>query len=150
MVEAEMAVYGVIVNSFQELEPAYATEYKKTRKDKLWCVGPVSLSNEDELDKAHRGNKASIDENECMVWLDLQKPRSVIYVCLGSMCNLTPLQLKELGLALEASNMPFIWVIRAGSHSEELYKWIKEDEFEERTKGRSLLIRGWAPQVWQC
>ncbi|KAI9086253.1 hypothetical protein K1719_031707 [Acacia pycnantha] len=147
MVEAEMAVYGVIVNSFQELETAYATEYKKTRKDKLWCIGPVSLSNKDDLDKAHRGNKASVDEDKCMEWLDLQKPRSVIYVCLGSMCNLTPLQLKELGLALEASNMPFIWVIRAGSHSEELYKWIKEDEFEERTRGRSLLIRGWAPQV---
>ncbi|BAT85772.1 hypothetical protein VIGAN_04335800 [Vigna angularis var. angularis] len=26
-------------------------------------------------------------------------------------------------------------------------KWIKEEGFEERTNGRSLLIRGWAPQL---
>ncbi|XP_028777126.1 UDP-glycosyltransferase 73C6-like [Neltuma alba] len=147
MAEAEMAVYGVIMNSFEELEPAYAAEYKKARKDKLWCIGPVSLSNQDDLDKARRGNKASIDEHKCLEWLDSQKPRAVIYVCLGSMCNLTPLQLQELGLALEASNRPFIWVMREGNHSEELYNWIKEDKFEERTRGRSLLIRGWAPQV---
>ena len=26
-------------------------------------------------------------------------------------------------------------------------KWISEEGFEERTKGRGLIIRGWAPQV---
>jgi UDP-glucosyl transferase 73C len=26
-------------------------------------------------------------------------------------------------------------------------KWISEDRFEERIKGRGLLIRGWAPQL---
>lgn len=147
MAEADMAAYGVIKNSFEELEPAYAREYKKARRDKVWCIGPVSLSNKDELDKAQRGNKASTDGYKCMEWLDLLKPRTVIYACLGSQCNLIPLQLIELGLALETSKRPFIWVMRGGSQSEELDKWIKEDGFEERTKGRSLLIRGWAPQV---
>ncbi|XP_061337694.1 UDP-glycosyltransferase 73C2-like [Gastrolobium bilobum] len=144
---AEMASYGVVMNSFEELEPAYARGYKKARNDKVWCIGPVSLSNKDHLDKVERGNKASIDEHYCMKWLDLQKPRAVIYVCLGSMCNLTPLQYIELGLALEASNRPFIWVIREGSQLEALEKWIKEYGFEERTKDRSLVIQGWAPQV---
>lgn len=153
---AEMASYGVVMNSFEELEPAYAREYKKVKKGKVWCIGPVSLCNKDQLDKAERGNNNnnnnekdhSVDElNYCMKWLDLKKPRSVIYVCLGSMCNLTPLQLIELGLALEASKRPFIWVIRGGNQLEELEKWIKEENFEERTKGRSFVIRGWAPQV---
>ncbi|QCE04148.1 UDP-glucosyl transferase 73C [Vigna unguiculata] len=144
---AEGVSYGVVMNSFEELEPDYASAYKKSRKGRVWCIGPVSLSNRDELDKAERGNKASIDEHFCMKWLGLQKPGSVIYACLGSMCNITPQQLIELGLALETSNRPFIWVIREGSNLEEVEKWMKEEGFEERTKGRSLVIHGWAPQV---
>lgn len=99
------------------------------------------------MDKAQRGNKASSDAHSCMKWLHLQKTNSVIYVCLGSICNLIPLQLIELGLALEASEKPFIWVIRERNQTEELNKWINESGFEERTKGVGLLIRGWAPQV---
>ncbi|KAJ1376397.1 UDP-glycosyltransferase family, conserved site [Sesbania bispinosa] len=147
MVAAEMVTYGLVVNSFEELEPAYAKGYKKARNDKLWCVGPVSLRNRNHLDKAQRGNKVSVDVHNCMKWLDLQKQSGVLYVCLGSICNLTPLKLIELGMALEESNRPFIWVIRERNQSEELKKWIEESGFEERTKERSLLIRGWAPQV---
>ncbi|ESW34804.1 hypothetical protein PHAVU_001G182700 [Phaseolus vulgaris] len=142
-----VATYGIIVNSFEELEPAYAREYKKINNDKVWCIGPLSLSNKDRMDKAERGNKASIDECHLKSWLDRQQPGTVIYACLGSLCNLTPPQLIELGLALEASKRPFIWVIRGGSLSEAMEKWIKEDGFEERTNARSLLIRGWAPQL---
>lgn len=144
---AEMDSYGIIMNSFEELEPAYASEFKKVRRGKMWCIGPVSLINKVYLDKLERGNKASIDEFKCLKWLDLQKPNTVIYACLGSLCNLIWLQLRELGLALEASNRPFIWVIREGSELEGLNKWIDEDGFEERIKARGLLIRGWAPQV---
>ncbi|KAK7267810.1 hypothetical protein RIF29_20489 [Crotalaria pallida] len=144
---AESASYGVVMNSFEELEPAYARDYKKAKNGKVWCIGPVSLSNKDQLDKAERGNKSSIDEHYCIKWLDLQDHGAVIYVCLGSICNLTTSQLIELGLGLEASGRPFIWVIREGKHLEALENWIKEDGFEERNKGRSLVIRGWAPQV---
>lgn len=144
---AEGVSFGVVMNSFEELEPEYAKGYKKARNGRVWCIGPVSLSNKDELDKAERGNKASIDEHFCLKWLDSQKPKGVIYVCLGSMCNITSLQLIELGLALEASKRPFIWVIREGNQLGELEKWIKEEGFEERTKDRSLVIHGWAPQV---
>ncbi|KAK9921074.1 hypothetical protein M0R45_029603 [Rubus argutus] len=144
---AELASYGIIMNSFEELEPAYVKEYKKVKKDKLWCIGPASLCNKDELDKAQRGNKSSVDERHCLKWLDSWEPNSVLYACFGSLCNLIPAQLIELGLGLEASNKPFIWVVRGSSQLEELEKWIAENRFEERTKGRSLLIRGWAPQT---
>jgi UDP-glucosyl transferase 73C len=43
--------------------------------------------------------------------------------------------------------MPLIWVIRGGYKKEEMEKWLLEDGFEERVKGRGFLIRGWAPQV---
>ncbi|XP_030495730.2 UDP-glycosyltransferase 73C3 [Cannabis sativa] len=149
MKEAEMESYGVIINSFEELEPSYVKEYKKMKSGKLWCVGPASLCNKNELDNAERGKKSSIDEHECLKWLDSWKPSSVIYVCFGSIFTLTLPQSIELALGLEASNKPFIWVVRdSGSNRyEELEKWFKEYEFEERIKRRGMVIRGWAPQV---
>ncbi|KAI4349075.1 hypothetical protein L6164_009716 [Bauhinia variegata] len=147
ILHAETRSYGVIINTFEELEQPYVRDYKKEKKGKVWCIGPVSLCNKDDLDKAQRGNKASISEHQCLKWLDLQQPKSVVYACFGSLCNLIASQLAELASALEASNRAFIWVIRGGNKSEELEKWIDEDGFEERTKGRGLLIRGWAPQV---
>ncbi|KAI4300362.1 hypothetical protein L6164_033750 [Bauhinia variegata] len=147
MLHAETMSYGVIINTFEELEQPYVRDYKKERNGKVWCIGPVSQCNRDDLDKAQRGNKASISEHLCLKWLDLQQPKSVVYVCFGSLCNLVPSQLVELASALEESNRAFIWVIRGGNKLEELEKWINEDGFEERTKGRGLLIRGWAPQI---
>jgi hypothetical protein len=144
---AEMAAYGTILNTFEELETEYIKEYRKVKGGKAWCIGPVSLYNKDTLDKSQRGNKSSIDEVQCLKWLDLWPANSVLYACLGTLSCLEPRQLIELGLGLEASNRPFIWVLRKGYKSDELEKWISEEKFEERTKGRSLLIRGWAPQV---
>ncbi|XVF30461.1 hypothetical protein REPUB_Repub16aG0059800 [Reevesia pubescens] len=145
--KAEQASYGVVINTFEEMEPEYVKEYRKARGNKVWCIGPVSLCNKDALDKAERGNKASVDEHKILRWLDSQKPGSVIYACLGSISNVIPSQSIQLGLGLEASNRPFIWVIRGSDSSNEVEKWIVEDGFEERTKGRGLVIRGWAPQV---
>lgn len=143
----DIASYGAVINSFEELEQDYVEEYKKARNGKVWCVGPISLCNKGNLDKLQRGNKASIDEHHCLKWLDSHEPSSVIYACLGSICNVIPAQLTELGLGLEASNKPFIWVVREGNRTKELEKWISEYGFEEKTKGRGLLIKGWAPQM---
>ncbi|KAL3628431.1 hypothetical protein CASFOL_027477 [Castilleja foliolosa] len=145
MEEANKKAFGTVANTFEELEPAYIEGYEKAKGQKVWCIGPVSVCNEDELDKAERGNKASINEHECLKWLDLQKSSSVIFVCLGSLSRLAGSQLIELGLGLEASNRPFIWVIR--NSSDEFKTWLKEEKFEERVKERGLLIHGWAPQV---
>ncbi|ESR52390.1 hypothetical protein CICLE_v10010868mg, partial [Citrus x clementina] len=48
---------------------------------------------------------------------------------------------------LRSINQPFIWLIRGGERSPLLNKWIQEEGFEERTKERGFIIRGWAPQV---
>ncbi|KAJ4718359.1 Glycosyltransferase [Melia azedarach] len=144
---ADMASYGVLVNSFEELEQAYVEEYKKARNGKIWCIGPASLCNKDDKDKIERGKKASIDGVECLKWLDLQQPSSVVYVALGSLCGHSTSQLIELGLGLEASQKPFIWIIGEGHRSKGLEEWVFEEKFEERIKGRGLLIRGWAPQI---
>ncbi|KAA8518670.1 hypothetical protein F0562_016144 [Nyssa sinensis] len=147
MQEAESTAYGVVVNTFSELEHGCVEEYGKAINKKVWCIGPVSLCNKDIQDKFERGNKTSIEEKQCLGWLDSMEPKSVLYACLGSQCRLVPSQLIELGLGLEASQHPFIWVIKTGERLPELEKWLVEEKFEERIKERGLLIKGWAPQV---
>ncbi|KZV15224.1 hypothetical protein F511_28573 [Dorcoceras hygrometricum] len=142
MRQAEEEAFGAVINTFHDLEPEYVKEYMKVKDGKkLWSIGPVSLCNKDGLDIAERGNKASINEDKCLKWLDLQEKVSVIYVCLGSLSRVSTLQLMELGLALRDSDRPFIWVIRNASDE------LKSMLFEEKVDGRGLLIHGWAPQV---
>ncbi|KAL6574909.1 hypothetical protein OROMI_012194 [Orobanche minor] len=143
--DADVEAFGTVANTFEELEPEYVRRYEQVKGKKVWCIGPVSLCSEDASDKAERGNKASIDERECLEWLGRREPGSVVYVCLGSLSRLGTSQLIEIGLGLEASDRPFVWVIR--NASDEFGKWLEEDNFEERIKGRGLLIHGWAPQV---
>ncbi|OWM70442.1 hypothetical protein CDL15_Pgr011918 [Punica granatum] len=146
--EESEAAHGVIINSFEELETEYVKAYKKTNEGtRSWCIGPVSLCNKNMLDISQRGNRSSEDESRFLGWLNSHPPRSVIYACLGSLNRVKPDQMKELGRGLELSKSPFIWVIRGANQGEQLKRWLWEDGFEERVKGRGLLIRGWVPQV---
>nr|AYA22043.1 UFGT40 [Fagopyrum tataricum]QAV53738.1 UGT73E11 [Fagopyrum tataricum] len=145
--DAELSAYGVVVNTLEELEPSYVKELKRVRGERVWCVGPVSICNKDKSDKSERGNRTSIELDACLKWLDSKNPSSVVYCCLGSMSTLQPVQLKELGFGMEESNRSFVWVIRGGKISNEMDKWFTESGFEERTKDRGLIIRGWAPQM---
>ncbi|XVF76342.1 hypothetical protein PTKIN_Ptkin13bG0258800 [Pterospermum kingtungense] len=145
--DSEAGAFGVLFNSFEELETEYVKAYREATGFKVWCIGPVSLSNKESLDKAERGRTPSIDENQCMKWLDSHAPSSVIYVCFGSLNRIPSSQLIEIAMALEASNRPFIWVLREGYKREGMEKWLEKEGYEERVKGRGLLIRGWSPQV---
>ncbi|KAJ0829014.1 hypothetical protein HanLR1_Chr00c0052g0700181 [Helianthus annuus] len=80
---AEEGADGVVVNSFEELEPNYVKRLAEAKGKKVWCIGPVSLHNRSFLDMAERGKKAGIDGHDCLKWLDTKDPRSVIFVCLG-------------------------------------------------------------------
>ncbi|MQM17768.1 hypothetical protein Taro_050746 [Colocasia esculenta] len=147
--ESELRSFGMVVNSFYELEPEYADHYRNAMGRKAWHVGPVSLCREDTADEATRGAESSIDVADCLNWLDSKKPSSVLYVSFGSISLFTSVQLREIALALEASNLPFIWVVRdfgdSAGHEEE---WLPEgfrNKVSENNSG--LVIRGWAPQV---
>ncbi|GJU94398.1 UDP-glycosyltransferase 73E1-like protein [Tanacetum coccineum] len=142
-VEADQAAYGILVHTCEELEPEYVREFSKARDKKVWCIGPVSQCNENNLDIAERGNKAVIEEHDCLKWLGEKEPESVLYVCLGSLASVSTQQAIELGLGLESTNRPFIWCIR--NQTDELDKWFVE--FEERVRDRGLIVHGWAPQV---
>uniref|UniRef100_A0ACD5VKV5 Uncharacterized protein n=1 Tax=Avena sativa TaxID=4498 RepID=A0ACD5VKV5_AVESA len=144
--EEELACDGQVINSFEELETLYIESFKKVTRKKVWTIGPMCLCHRNINTMSTRGNKASVDDAQCLQWLDSMKPGSVIFVSFGSLATTTPQQLVELGLGLEASKKPFIWVIKAGVKSPEVEDWLANG-FEERVKDRGMIIRGWAPQV---
>ncbi|XVE93398.1 hypothetical protein REPUB_Repub01dG0188600 [Reevesia pubescens] len=129
--ESEIKSYGVLVNSFYELEATYGDYYRNVLGRKAWHVGPVSLCNRATEDKAERGKRLAVHEQECLKWLDSKQPNSVVYISFGSMTSFTSAQLKEIAMALEASEQQFIWVVRRQKNNEEEEDWLLEG-FEKR------------------
>ncbi|KAI3838758.1 hypothetical protein MKX03_004704 [Papaver bracteatum] len=115
--DSEINCYGVLLNSFYELEPAYADHYRTVMGKRAWQIGPVSLQNTNNIDKAQRG---------------MNLANSVLYICFGSLCRLNDAQLFEIAVALEEQSFSFS---------------LLPEGFEEQIKGKGLIIREWAPQV---
>lgn len=93
-----------------------------------------------------------------MSWLEKQPSRSVVYLCFGSRGAFTVTQLKEIANGLEKSGQRFLWVVKRPTHDEGT-KQVNDttSEFDlssvlpsgflERTKGKGIVVRSWAPQV---
>ncbi|GAB2263273.1 hypothetical protein Droror1_Dr00004270 [Drosera rotundifolia] len=54
------------------------------------------------------------EDSSCISWLDEQQPRSVLYVSFGSIAAISEADIIEIAWGLEASKVPFLWVIRSG------------------------------------
>lgn len=148
IMDSDKAADGIIVNSVYELEPMFVDRFSKLTGKKIWTVGPVSLCNKEKLDKAIRGSKSSSEFDKIQHFLDSMNPKSVVYFSLGSLMQPSLVLLKEIGKGLEASGHPFIWVLRgAVKELEEIDEWLETEGLEARTRNRSLILRGWAPQL---
>ncbi|CAO1947713.1 unnamed protein product [Urochloa humidicola] len=145
---AQAQADGVIMNTVVEMDQEYVAGYAAARKMKVWTVRPVSLYHQRGAGAtlAARGNSAAIDAGECLQWLDGKTPSSVMYVSFGSVATADGKQAVELGLGLEASGHPFIWVLRNAHDYDDTTRAFLE-ELEARVAGRGLLVRGWAPQL---
>ncbi|KAL5705631.1 hypothetical protein ACHQM5_023910 [Ranunculus cassubicifolius] len=137
--------FGIIVNSFYELEPAYNEYYTKEMGRKAWSIGPVSLYNKNSIDRATRGKKSSIDEQFWTSWLNSKRSSSVLYVCFGTASQFSTPQLLEIAMGLEASEVPFIWVVRTSKNVDK--DQFPPKGFQEKMEGKGLIITDWAPQV---
>uniref|UniRef100_A0A0E0L979 Uncharacterized protein n=1 Tax=Oryza punctata TaxID=4537 RepID=A0A0E0L979_ORYPU len=139
-VERELATAdGILTNTFMEMEPEFVAGYAATMGKKVWTIGQVSLYHHHTMSLAARGKMAAIDSDD-------KEPNSVIYVSFGSIAHTDPKQLIELGLGLEASGHPFIWMVK----NAEFYGNTAREflhELEARVAGRGMVIKGWAPQV---
>ncbi|KAG5225033.1 hypothetical protein OIU76_027614 [Salix suchowensis] len=136
--EADAKSWGVVVNSFEELEkshiPAFESFYINGAK--AWCLGPLCLYGK------MGSNKSTNQNHSCTStqWLaDQVKPDSVIYVSFGTQADVSDSQLDEVAFALEESGFPFLWVVRSKT-------WSLPAGLEEKVKGRGLIAREWVDQ----
>ncbi|KAK2660248.1 hypothetical protein Ddye_006781 [Dipteronia dyeriana] len=130
--------YGVLVNSFYELEKDCADHYRNVLGMKSWSIGSVRLFNA-------RYDSGNDDKHDCLTWLHSQNPNSVVYVSFGSLCSFSSAQTSEIAQALDSMNHPFIWVVRKEDRENE---WLPRELEEKITKSsKGLIINGWAPQL---
>lgn len=146
---------GIMVNSFNELEPGVLSSLQKRddtdggNKPRVYPVGP--------LVKADPGTK--VDESDCLTWLDKQPHGSVLYVSFGSGGTLSSQQMTELAFGLERSEQRFLWVVRrpndkvanatyfsVNSPNDTSFDFLP-DGFLDRTRDRGLVVHSWAPQA---
>ncbi|WVZ88083.1 hypothetical protein U9M48_034636 [Paspalum notatum var. saurae] len=142
----EMAVDGVVVNSFDELEHGSAAHLAATTGKTVLAVGPVSLC------RAGARLDDSDDDaiaRRCMAWLDAKNSKSVVYVSFGSAGRMPPAQLMQLGLALVSCPWPVLWVIKgADTLPDDVDEWLqKNTDADGLPESQCLAVRGWAPQV---
>uniref|UniRef100_A0A1D1Y162 UDP-glycosyltransferase 73B5 n=1 Tax=Anthurium amnicola TaxID=1678845 RepID=A0A1D1Y162_9ARAE len=144
---AQSECFGVVVNSFYELHPAYCDLFRQTECQRAWFCGPYTAWPRTEDDEEEDAAASKGDRSSWMAWLDEQATASVVYVGFGSFIYFTKQQHWEMARGLEASGRPFLWVLKESEFAGGGEGWLPEG-FEERMgeSGRGLLVRNWAPQ----
>ncbi|KAK1423623.1 hypothetical protein QVD17_18929 [Tagetes erecta] len=126
----------VIVRSCFGFEPEWLNLLKQLYKKPVIPAGLLpAVDNPD-------GNA---DWLETKKWLDMHEKGSVVYIAFGTETKPSQYELTQLALGLETSLLPFYWVLidQRGSLDEVVEL---PSGFEERTRGRGVVCRGWAPQ----
>jgi hypothetical protein len=132
---------GLVVNSFTEMEPMFVDAYEAALGKKVWTFGPLFLAPTMPLAATAEDANAV----RCVSWLESKKPRTAVFVSIGSLVRSSLPQLVEIGHGLEATKRPFIWVVKPRNLAEFEW-WLSEDGFESRVGETGLVIRDWAPQ----
>ncbi|KAH7853653.1 hypothetical protein Vadar_005138 [Vaccinium darrowii] len=141
---------GLVLNTFEELDGSVISGLRSFCPN-LYPIGPIH---------AHLKNKLASqvtppptassslwkEDWNCIEWLDVQSPKSVIYVSIGSQAVMTKDQLLEFWHGLVNSGHRFLWVIRSNSIAgENSWEGRIPNELLEATKMRGCLVT-WAPQ----
>ncbi|ERN13988.1 anthocyanidin 5,3-O-glucosyltransferase [Amborella trichopoda] len=142
---------GILVNTFEQLEPLAlkalaANEFRPgVPMPKIYCVGPLIT-----VGDADRSS-------EVLAWLDTQPEGSVVFLCFGSVGRLSATQIREIAIGLESQRQRFLWVVRSPPTEDPSRKFLPPADpdldallpegFLERTSGRGMVVKNWAPQV---
>ncbi|KAM0908119.1 hypothetical protein ACQ4PT_015688 [Festuca glaucescens] len=136
---------GILVNTFESLEARAVAALGDPRclpagrvMPPVYCLGPF-LGGIGETKERH----------DCLAWLDVQPDRSVVLLCFGSIgaANHSEEQLREIAVGLEKSGHRFLWVVRAPHGDDPDLDALLPDGFLDRTGGRGLVVKQWAPQA---
>ncbi|KAI9120634.1 hypothetical protein K1719_007667 [Acacia pycnantha] len=132
MVSSTAKSFGIVVNSFYELEPEFVDYVKESDHKRYYCVGPLCLAEEPKKNLSEESRKPT-----WMEWLD--QKQQVLYVAFGSQADISREQLKEIAIGLEESEVEFMWVIRKK-------EWELPQGFAEAVRERGIIVREWVDQ----
>ncbi|CAN4118473.1 unnamed protein product [Withania somnifera] len=137
---------GELFNSSRVIESLYLDLVAKEINGlNLWAIGPF---NPLLLTEQH---KDSTKRHQTLDWLDKQEPDSVIYVSFGSSTSLSSEEIEQLAIGLEKSVQKFVWALRDADKGDifagEERRARLPEGYEERLKGRGIIVRDWAPQL---
>ncbi|TVU39879.1 hypothetical protein EJB05_13323, partial [Eragrostis curvula] len=100
---------GVVVNTFDGIEGPELVKIQGELSRPAFAVGPLHL-----LSPAAVEHGLHAPDRGCLSWLDAHRPRSVLYVSLGSVARIDRAVFQEMAAGLAASGVPFLWVLRPG------------------------------------
>lgn len=126
--------HGLVVNSFYELEPSLTDYWNQNFGPKAWCIGPLCL--------AKPPTSQNLQKPTWIQWLDIKlaAEEPVLYVSFGTQAEATEEQLREIAIGLEQAEVSFLWALK----SKQLGFL---DGFEERVKGRGMVVKEWVDQM---
>ncbi|KAL8095837.1 UDP-glycosyltransferase 88B1-like [Apium graveolens] len=146
---------GIIINTFHSLENRAIAAISdglcvpNAPTPPIYCIGPLIAKQE-----------INSEEHPCLVWLNSQPSKSVIFLCFGSFGVFEEEQLNEIAVGLENSDHRFLWVVKApppkGDNESNSSSFAPQEPdlnallpqgFLDRTKGRGLVVKSWAPQI---
>ncbi|KAI4381521.1 hypothetical protein MLD38_007586 [Melastoma candidum] len=135
---------GNIFNTCRVVEGAYMDMLELQSHRKHWALGPFNPV------MTHR----PFGRCQCIEWLGMQEPNSVLYVSFGTTTAFSDQQVRELAIGLENSTHKFIWVLREADRGDifgkgEVREMVLPKGYEERIerRGLGLVVREWAPQM---
>ena len=128
--ESDASSWGVLVNSFAELDEDYVAILESFYQPgaRAWLVGPLFLA-------AAAGELDEQDPEGCLRWLDDQS-EPVVYVSFGTQAHIADDQLGELARGLAQSGHPFLWAVRSETWSPPA----------DVLGPHGRVVRGWVPQ----
>lgn len=149
---------GILVNTFASLESKTVEACSAglftpdATTPPIYCIGPLIASSD-----GRKGSSKDGGVDECLKWLDNQPTKSVVYLSFGSLGVFSAEQIREIAIGLERSEQRFLWVVRSPPSQDKSKRFLPPpvpdlemllpDGFMERTKGKGLVVKSWAPQV---
>lgn len=126
-----------LMNTCREIEGKYIDYVSTIGKKEMIPIGPLI-------------HDATIGEEEhwrtIQSWLDNKDQFSCVYVSFGSECFLSKQEIEEIAKGLELSKVSFIWAIKFLKGVNTTIEEMVPQGFLESTKGKGMVIEGWAPQ----
>ncbi|KAL1535567.1 7-deoxyloganetic acid glucosyltransferase [Salvia divinorum] len=137
---------GLILNTFEELESPILSHMCGVCPN-IYTIGPLHAHLKSKLAATGASlpdfsNSLWEEDRFCLVWLDSQPHKSVLYVSFGSLATVTRDQLMEFWHGLVNSGQRFLWVIRHDSVAGESRVPM---ELLQGSEERGFIV-DWAPQ----